>query len=130
RVMPTSNHEYHPRIRQPSRDAAEFVVLTAHVDARLLHGRYRDPRAHKPRTHDTEPPHRRWGRWIGDAEILLELGRREEDLHQLARYVGHRELPEELGLALQPLRDAVLQTVLDDLEGRERCRVVAPCLLH
>src|SRR5204862_3682997 len=37
---------------------------------------------------------------------------------------------EQLRLTLQPLRDAVPQTVLDGFERRERRRVVAPRLLQ
>src|SRR5439155_10520453 len=64
-------------------------------------------------------------RRVGDPEVLLEGGGGEEDLDQLARDIGDGELAKQLRLALQPLRHAVLEPVLDRLERGERCRVVA-----
>src|ERR1041385_4088398 len=84
-----------------------------------------DPRSHESRTDDAEPLDTNRRRRVLDSGILFELVRREEDLHELARDVGHRELAEQLRLALQSLGHAVLETVLDRVERGERRRIVA-----
>ena len=65
------------------RHSAQIRILHAHVDFCLGDGGARYSRAHEPRADDrqTMDPDRR--RRIGNAGILLELIRREEDLHQL-----------------------------------------------
>src|ERR1041385_5296625 len=84
-----------------------------------------DPRSHESRADDAEPLDTNRRRRVLDSGILFELVRREEDLHELARDVGHRELAEQLRLALQSLGHAVLETVLDRVERGERRRIVA-----
>src|SRR5207244_12232062 len=65
----------------------------------------------------------RW--WIGDSELLRQGGGGEEDLHELARDVRHRELSEQLRLSLQARGHAVPQSVLDGFERGERSGIVA-----
>jgi hypothetical protein len=60
-----------------------------------------------------------------DPGVRLQGGGREEDLHQLAGDVGHGELPEEPGLALEAFPDAGGQAVAHRFDGEQRRGVVA-----
>ena len=79
-------------------------------------------------------PSRRICRGVGgagrDAVVLLERGGREEDLHQLAGHVAHRQLAEGAVLLGQSGGDALLQADPHRFERGERRRVVAAGLLE
>src|SRR5205807_154625 len=111
-------------------DVLDANTARSGVHAGLDDGRSRDSGPHEPRAHDAEPPHFGGRGRVGDAEVLLELARREEDLDELAGDVGDGELTEQLCLALQATGEPVGQAVLDRLERGERRRVVSLRLLQ
>ena len=108
------------RGRQSFGDARQVGVFHPDVDPRLRDGRARDTRSHEPRAHDSQTVHLARGRGVRDAEVLLERRRGEEDLDELAGYVRHGQLREQLRLALQAGAHAAPQAVLHRVERRER----------
>src|SRR5207247_9064590 len=61
---------------------------------------------------------------------LFELGRGEENLHELAGDVADGELAEQLGFTVQASGQPVPEAVFNRLERGERRRVVALRLLE
>ena len=113
---------------EPSRERVERFVLDPRRDARLR-GDARDPRAHQPRAHDPELRDVRGERSLRHARVLLDLLGREEDRHERARHVGHREPAELARLEREAFGERRRGALLHDLERRQRRRVVAARLL-
>src|SRR5690348_6534661 len=111
--------------REPLRYPRQIRVFHPHVHAPLRDRGTRDPRTHKTRSDDPEAVHDGGRRRVGDAEILLQGGGREEDLHQLTGHVGDGELTEQLRLTFESCGHAAPQSVLDGVQGGEGGGIIA-----
>ena len=110
---------------------SQVGVLHPGVHLDVEHRGARDARAHESRSDDGQPADLPRDRAAGrDPVVLLERGAGEEDLHQLAGDVAHREMAEGVVLLGEPGGDPVLEAHADGLQRGQRRGVVPSGALH